>query len=45
METFIRYFIFLTFQKGILKILVELPVNTTTDLNFSCSTGLEYYKK
>ena len=40
--TFIQYLIFCTFQKIILKNLVELPINTTFDLKFSCSTGDEW---
>ena len=40
--TSIRYLIFCTFQKNFLKNLVELPVNKTFDLTFSCSTGDEW---
>ena len=41
--TFIRDFIFCTFQKCIFKNLVELPIKKTNfDLKFSCSTGDEW---
>ena len=40
--TSIRYLIFCTFQKKYIKNLVELPVNKTFDLKFSCSTGDEW---
>ena len=40
--TFIQYVIFCTSQKMIYKNLVELPINTTFDLKFSCSTGDEW---
>ena len=35
-------FYFLHISKKELKILVELPINTTFDLKFSCSTGDEW---
>ena len=40
--TFIDILFFAHFKKYILKNLVELPIDTTFDLKFSCSTGDEW---
>ena len=40
--TFIPYFIFLNISEYLSKNLVELPINKTFDLKFSCSTGDEW---
>ena len=40
--TFIRYIFLAHVKKCILKNLIELPIKTTLDLKFSCSTGDEW---
>ena len=40
--TFIEILFFARFKKYIIKIFVELPINTPLDLKFSCSTEDEW---